>query len=503
MTRRAAVLCLPLLLVACGDDGAASPDAGTCVDTYTPALPDGPWSDPLALPLPDDCVAGGLDSIVGRWFVRDPGSLFEFGYPLFERTCETGIRRQSWLEEDHDDSDGTSFHTWSDGTRLFYRSYYRFESPVFSYEYTTAFAACVRPDGTLGAVSAVYDTDRRETITPMIGTRLEPKDTGARGLERVGAVAGSNFGLQVAVEGDYAYVAGYFGLDVIDVSNPAEPTVVGHVNGSINDVKIVRVGDTVVAYASPTDSGRTSIIDVTDPTSPRRVGSIGEFSHSLFVTPGPSPRLYLATYTSTIPVYDVSNPLVPVRLGGIPVPGSAAGIHDIHIAGDRVYAMKTYDGVVAMEVTDDLGAPRLLGTHLTSYSHAGWEGTIGGRKVFIHGDEGLTGTTDGAAFLRVLDADPMSPTFMQELSRYRSRPEIGIHNIQLVGDRAYIAYYQDGVRVVDLSDVTNPREVAYYNTWQPDDSGDPFEGSVGISVVNGLIYVANLPGGLLILRETR
>ena len=115
----------------------------------------------------------------------------------------------------------------------------------------------------------------------------------------------------------------------------------------------------------------------------------------------------------------------------------------------------------------------------------------------------MTGTADGGAFLRVLDADPESPTFMEELSRFQTRPEIGIHNIQLVGDRAYIAYYQDGVRVVDLSEVTQPREVAYYNTWEPTAPGDAFEGAVGISVVDDLIYVADFNRGLFILRETR
>lgn len=75
--------------------------------------------------------------------------------------------------------------------------------------------------------------------------------------------------------------------------------------------------------------------------------------------------------------------------------------------------------------------------------------------------------------------------------------------MQLVGDRAYIAYYQDGVRIVDLSDVTQPREVAYYNTWEPTAPGDPFEGAVGISVVDDLIYVADFNRGLFILRETR
>ena len=109
---------------------------------------------------------------------------------------------------------------------------------------------------------------------------------------------------------------------------------------------------------------------------------------------------------------------------------------------------------------------------------------------------------DGGAFLRVLDGDPASESFLGELGRYQSRPEVGIHNFELIGDRAYIAYYQDGVRVVDLSDPTRPREVAHYNTWDPETaSSGPFSGALGIRVVDGLIYVADSERGLLILRE--
>ena len=42
--------------------------------------------------------------------------------------------------------------------------------------------------------------------------------------------------------------------------------------------------------------------------------------------------MYLGDYTNSIPVYDVSVPLSPLRIANIPVGGSReAGIHDIHI----------------------------------------------------------------------------------------------------------------------------------------------------------------------------
>src|SRR5690606_22229146 len=110
--------------------------------------------------------------------------------------------------------------------------------------------------------------------------------------------------------------------------------------------------------------------------------------------------------------------------------------------GDRIYANNTEAGLVAVDVSAGLASPVELGRVASAYSHASWAGTVGGRELVLHGDEGMTRTSDLGAFLRVLDGDPESDTFLQQLGRYQSRPEVGIHNFEVHGTRAYIAYYQ-------------------------------------------------------------
>ena len=70
------------------------------------------------------------------------------------------------------------------------------------------------------------------------------------------------------------------------------------------------------------------------------------------------------------------------------------------------------------------------------------------------------------------------------------------------GTRVYIAYYHDGVRIVDLANPEQPTEVAHYNNWiEADAYGDSFEGAVGIRKAGEYIYVADLERGLLIFKE--
>ena len=71
---------------------------------------------------------------------------------------------------------------------------------------------------------------------------------------------------------------------------------------------------------------------------------------------------------------------------------------------------------------------------------------------------------------------------------------------------AYFTYYQDGVRVLDLSDPTQPTQRGYFNTWDPQGAASSsrfFEGAVGLDVdpERKLIFVADSPRGLLILRD--
>ena len=489
-------------LVACGDDVAqeCNPD-----QNELPTV--GSYIDPDAIAVPDACVVGGLRDLPGRWFLRDPSQYFLFSYPRYEGNCDTGLRRAGAPMEDHDAGDQfqSTFYTWSDGTRYFER-----QRQVFGeMEFIRVSVTCMLPDHTLATTDLRYDPDRGERMYAETGTRFGAKDDVAEGIELVGALGPEQgapiYGLNLIVEGSYAYVVGLTGFDVVDVSNPAAPVGVGHVDGRLNDVRVVHGTTSTVAIAS-SEAGddRTWLIDVTTPTAPVFSSFIDSYSHSVQTrTVGATTELYLANYSEEIPRYDVTNPLSPVAAGRVTLPGTTiSGVHDLTVYGDRIYANNTDAGFVAVDVSAGLASPVALGSTMSAYSHASWAGTINGREIVLHGDEGMSPSTDSMAFMRVLDGDPTSPTYLQDIGLYRSRPEVGIHNIEVHGTKAYISYYQDGVRVVELEDPEHPVEVAHFNTWDPETSaGGGFEGAVGLRKVGDYLYVADIERGLLILRE--
>jgi hypothetical protein len=503
------VLAFVLVLAACGDN---TPGGGGDDDTMMPepcepqaaALPTtGMYVDPYAVPLPESCIEHGLRDMPGRWFVSDPKQYFRFEYPKYEGNCTTGFRR-FLVEDDHDPSDGYSFFTWSDGTRYFQRQAFEFEDTVF----ISVYAACKTPGDTLATAWINYDNERGERVSRGTGKRFGLKDEPAKGLTLVGQLATSAgnpvVALNLVIDGTHAYVAGFEGMDIIDVSDPAAPKAVGHYGGSWNDIRVVSDGTNKVAFLSPRDEERTQVVNVTNPAQPVMVGLLEEYSHSVQVDEYNGKKwLYLATYNESVPRYDVTAPLTPVRSGMAIVPGDVSGVHDLFVDDAMIYANNTQQGLVAFDTGAGFGASNVeLGRFDLGYSHASWAGTIGNRKLVLAGDEGMTASAAGGAHLSILEGDRASPSFMKEIGKYQTRPEVGIHYWEVHGTKAYVAYYHDGVRVVDLSEPTQPREVAHYNTWIDADSyGGGFEGALAVRKVGDLIYVADINRGLLILRE--
>lgn len=324
----------------------------------------------------------------------------------------------------------------------------------------------------------------------------EPSD----GLALVGELSlGRTSPFNVRVVADLAYLVSESGLDIVDISDLTSPVLRGSWRGAgfANDLKIVEAAGR--RYAILADSP-VVVLDVTDPAAPGVAALVPEEAHTLFVEArGGVTYAYFGNYDGSSAAFDVTDPTVPVRLGRYQTGGFMA--HDLSVADGIAYINALDAGLQVVDFTDPAN-PMRLGTwaSTTGASHSNWTTIIDGRRIAATGDEGF------GARLDLVDVDVGSPTFMMPLGSYQTRDHVSIHNIMAFGTKAYVAYYQDGVRVVDLADPTAPRLAGYYNTWDPQaesSSGFVFEGAFGIDVdlARKLIFVADAARGLIILRD--
>lgn len=371
-------------------------------------------------------------------------------------------------------------------------------------------------DELLGAYA--YCTPEECFLARATARRVEPLDEPTAGgltllAEHRGAGWDDSPTVNVRVVGDLAYLARYGdGLRIVDVADPRAPRDVGH--GPVehrddreiyNDVKLVEAEGRRYAIMGSNLVGAV-VWDVTVPAAPSIVAHFGTAGlmeganiHTLFVDGG---KAYLANTRRGLEIWDLADPRAPQKLSTF-FPADApegAFLHDLFVEGERAYLNFWNGGMVIADVSNP-AAPRAVGTFVgygDQSSHSSWVTTVGARRVAAHGDE------EWGSHLRLVDVTEGSDSFLRQLGAWQTRPEVSAHNVMAAGDEVVVAYYQDGVRVIDLADPAAPRQTAWFNTWPGYDrryGTSFFEGAIGIDldVARGRIYVADSHRGLLIL----
>ncbi len=124
------------------------------------------------------------------------------------------------------------------------------------------------------------------------------------GLQLVGQIGGAVNA--VAVQGSYAYIGEGDGFDVVNVSNPSAPAVVGHIPLPALPQNIVVSGS--YAYVADADGG-LQIVDVTNPSAPAVKGfyDLGSATGVAIV----GANVYVADGSAGLNIFDVSNPAAP------------------------------------------------------------------------------------------------------------------------------------------------------------------------------------------------
>ena len=330
---------------------------------------------------------------------------------------------------------------------------------------------------------------------------------------------------------DYVYTGTHAGgqrLLAWDVTNPASPVLTDFVEVDarvVNDVKVN--GDATVAVitregASDRKNGIV-VLDLADPAHPVIADSYTKDLtggvHNVFF----AGDILYAIHNGTFDVHilDISDPDDVEEVGrwGIDRPGKY--LHDIWVLDGLAYVSYWNDGVHVLDVGDGRwGGTPTEPVEVSSFAyeegntHVAFPYTnADGHAYLFVGDE-IFGCDDcisrnghpgdgSRGFVHVLDMeDPESP---REVARYEV-PEAGAHNLWVEDDRMYVAYYQAGLRVVDVSGelrgdlYRQGREIGWFPTGTPDGHVANSPMAWGPQPFKGHVFVSDLNSGLWVVR---
>jgi hypothetical protein len=325
----------------------------------------------------------------------------------------------------------------------------------------------------------------------------------AQGVELVGQVAVPNgVPVDVHVAGGVAYVSALEGgLAIYDVSNPAQPVRKATLTPE-KDVSWFQTWSKETTLYIATTKG-VVLYDVADPAAPRYVKTLplqvearalAVEGNRLYVV-APLPR-------ADVLIYDVTKPAEPSLLSRYLVSDSVASVGEVPLGvfplGNMLYIGHLAYGLAVADVTDGAKpAPAGRYRYERATSRSVVAGVFGQRTLVFESGE------NWGAHVRVLDVT--TPSHITQAGEFSLRPETTVSGLALAGTKLYVAHNQDGLRVLDMSNPSEPRPVGYYNTWREEDAGRGKSFLEGLSSVrvpgNGYIYGTETSRGLLIFRE--
>jgi hypothetical protein len=320
----------------------------------------------------------------------------------------------------------------------------------------------------------------------------------------------------VTVAGGYAYVAARLikkeqdgalsvetGVYIYDIQSPSAPRKVAQM-GLPNDTwHQVSVRDQTLYIAS---SRRGVLLyDVSDPAAPRALKSFPPTAVDVRALSFDGNWLYAASPhpNAEVLIFDATNPRELVLAKRYFVERSSPDVgdrpYDVLARDGRLYVSHWSYGLTVSDVTNPR-QPSLLGRF--GYSGATTRtaavAQVGNRTLAFEAGESW------GAHLRVLDVSAPE-ILITQVASFQLRPEVSLRALALSGSKLYMAHYQDGLRVLDVSNPNEPRQVGYYNAWRESDSGRGASFYEGLSDLvvpgDGYIYATETSRGLLIFRE--
>lgn len=414
--------------------------------------------------------------------------------------------------------------------------------------------------GLIGDDGAFVGYEAREyTITASLGNRtadavvsLSPRDA-RRPLTVVGRLPRMRFTTEevwIHPNGKVAYLGSGSGGDVlyvIDISNPAAPVVTDSLVSNtrrVNDVMTTPDGKFLVHTREGAADRKNGVVfaSLEDPLHPKVVAEFTEGVsggvHSSFIYKDPKhgQHVFLTNNgTGALHVVNIDDPTKPREVAQWKTenrPDAGRSLHDIDIQDGLLYGSWWNDGLVILDVGNGIkggspanpvivsqfkydlnalyrdveadGGPGFIrGTH-TAWRHKNY--------VFIADEvfpaSGVKGAKDAAAGraygrLQVVDISDIEQP--KAVAFYE--PEFGgVHNVWVAGDSLYIGAYNGGFRVFDVAGElrgdlrAQGREIGHLNTADMDGLVKNAAMTWGVVVRDGLAYVNDMYNGLWIVR---
>ena len=373
---------------------------------------------------------------------------------------------------------------------------------------------------TVTASSGVYS----DQVTIRANSRNVKREVKFIGQGTVDDKHTSDFWVWEGVDGkDYA-VTGTWGADGTayfwDVTNPGSMIKIDSIQvdaRTVNDVKVSEDGKLCIISREGASTRKNGLV-IIDVTNPRDAKILSTFTenltggvHNLFISKGHVYALSAGQKYYSINIEDPKNPRI---VGEFELDTPGHSIHDVWIEDGIAYSSNWDDGVQLVDIGNGIagGSPEnpkqfASYTYPSGANHAAFPFrsksadkfyVIAGDEVFPYGLN-MDKPNIAGGFLHFVDfSDLENP---EEIARFEV-PGAGSHNYWVEDDILYVAFYNGGVRMVDISGelmgdlFKQGREIGWYIPADPNGYVPNAPFTWGAQPYKGHVFMSDWNSGL-------
>ena len=344
-------------------------------------------------------------------------------------------------------------------------------------------------------------------------------------------------GRDYAVTGTHSANGEAYFWDVTDPSNIEKIDMIKVDARTVNDVKVSEDGRIAVISREGASNRRNGLV-ILDVTNPREVKILSVFDdeltggvHNIFIYQN---HVYAINNGSRIDIINIEDPTNPYRVSRFELDTPGHGVHDVWIEDGVAYSSNWNDGVQLVDIgggeslrrdmemrNPEFNVPTQLAgspsnpVQFASFQYpSGWNHAafpfksqstdkfyvIGADEAFPRRDFQPAPPTGWMHF-----SEFTKGTELKEVAKY-AVPEAGSHNFWIDGDLMYAAFYNGGLRIVDISGelmgdlYKQGREIDWFMPRVPG-SAQPNSTNVwGAMPHKGIIYICDMNSGLWALK---
>lgn len=283
-----------------------------------------------------------------------------------------------------------------------------------------------------------------------------------------------------------------------DIDDPVNPVLVKYIPGPFSTWRDMAVQGNH-AYVGTEGGGGIQVVDISDPTDPTIVNTYTatvDNVHNLKAHPTRPLLCVVGGYgggmvNGGMNILDISNPANPVEVGR----WDNQYIHDISFEGNIVHAcLINSDRFRMIDITDSTNPVNFGAGWLdpTGSVHASWP--VGDGVHVMIAEE------TGGGHVKCLDRS--APSAIALVSAFNPNPAASVHNVHVQGTQCWASWYAYGTRIIDVSNPASLTELGYWDTYPDSNAGGVGPGNWGVypHLPSGVVAANDGKYGLFLLK---